>query len=122
MQWNRNACNGQASFPISNGNDAVSAEDNACNVLNIMSGSPLADIRYRLTHYCVEMCRLVLLYFLFEHIVAPQCTHWEPWAISLICLTALSVLIVFVSQFMSLHLMQSTTHFGFCLEQVVCAP
>jgi len=90
MQWNRNACNGQASFPISNGNDAVSAEDNACNVLNI--------------------------------IVAPQCTHWEPWAISLICLTALSVLIVFVSQFMSLHLMQSTTHFGFCLEQVVCAP
>ncbi|DBA79528.1 TPA: HSP70/90 co-chaperone, variant 2 [Trebouxia sp. C0004] len=48
MQWNRNACctcTGHASFPISNGNEAESAEDKACNVLNIKKGLPLTDIR-----------------------------------------------------------------------------
>lgn len=69
MQWNRNACNGCASLPISHGNDVVSAEDDACNVLNIKSGLPLADIRCRLTHQSVEMCRLLVLCFLFKGMV-----------------------------------------------------
>ncbi len=102
MQWNSNACcscSGHASFPITDGDDAVSAEDNAlnnaCNVLNIKNGSPLADIRCRLTDHSFDMCRLVLLCVsCFERIVALQCNHWEAWAISLICVTALSVLVL----------------------------
>lgn len=67
MQWHGNACcscSGHASFPISSDNKTVSAEDNACDVLNIKSGLPLADIRCRLTNNSVEVCRLPFLCFL----------------------------------------------------------
>ncbi|KAL0021702.1 hypothetical protein WJX79_003819 [Trebouxia sp. C0005] len=45
QQSSQDSCSGHASFPISSDNKTVSAEDNACDVLNIKSGLPLADIR-----------------------------------------------------------------------------
>ncbi|KAA6426035.1 MAG: hypothetical protein FRX49_03887 [Trebouxia sp. A1-2] len=45
LQQQSSQDSGHASFPISSDNKTVSAEDNACDVLNIKSGLPLADIR-----------------------------------------------------------------------------